>query len=239
MGETEGGSSNEVPLSLSHYLHLQLIGYLGLLLPFILFGLAAVRPIPGLPRWDTLNSVSAYYYSGAVAVFTGVLVAMSLFLFTYRGYSESRADRVLGKVGGAAAACVAVFPTSAPRNLTEPVWWSELVRTVHYVGAFTLFGVFIVFAIWLFRRSDVPRSERSGAKRRKNNLFLGCGLVMIGAVAWAASSVITHKPIFWPEVIALWAFALSWLVKGEGYNPILHRLQSARDFMRQGEPPSD
>ena len=236
MGETEGGHSSEVPLSLSHYLHLQLIGYLGLLLPFILFGLAATRPIPDLPRWDALSSVSAYYYSGAVAVFTGVLVALSLFLFTYRGYSKSWADRFFGKVGGVAALGVAVFPTGAPENLTEPLWWREWVRTVHYVSAFTLFLVFIVFSVWLFRRSDVPRSEQTGAKRRKNNLFLGCGLVMIGAVVWAGSSVVSHQPIFRPEVIALWAFAMSWLVKGEVYNPILQRLQTAKDFIRQVGP---
>ncbi len=156
-----------MPLSLSHYLHLQLIGYLGLLLLFVLFGLAAARPIPGLPRWDALTSLSAYYYSGAVAVFAGVLVALSLFLFTYRGYSESWADRFFGKVGGAAALCVAVFPTRAPGNLTEPVWWSDWVRTVHYVAAFTLFAVFIVFAVWLFRRSDVPPSEQAGRNAGK------------------------------------------------------------------------
>ena len=54
------------------------------------------RPTPGLPRWETLNSVSAYYYSGAVAAFVRVIFALALFLFTYRGYKNDRVDRWAG-----------------------------------------------------------------------------------------------------------------------------------------------
>lgn len=234
----EGGAlpeadEEEEPLSLSHYLHQQMIGYLGLLLPLILFVLAAARPIPSLPRWETLDSVSAYYYSGADAVFVGILFALSLFLFSYRGYSASRADRILGKIGGGAALGVAVFPTGAPGSLKEPLWWSDAFGTVHYASACTLFLVFIAFAIWLFRRSDTPREEHGGEKRWKNRLFLICGIVMIGAVLWAGSSLITDAPIFWAEVIALWAFALSWLVKGGAHRPILRRLQAETPSPRQ------
>lgn len=230
-GAADGGNQPEAfrgeePLSLSHYLHQQLIGYLGLLLPLILFVLAAARPVPPLPRWQTLDSVSAYYYSGADAVFVGILFALSLFLFSYRGYSASWMDRLLGKIGGVAALGVAVFPTGAPQSLEEPLWWSDALGTVHYVSASTLFFVFIAFAIWLFRRSDTPRAERGGEKRWKNRLFLVCGIVMIGAILWAASSLVTDAPIFWAEVIALWAFALSWLVKGGAHRPILRRLQT-------------
>ena len=217
----------EVPLNLSHYVHQQLIGYLGLLLPLILFVLAGVRPVPGLPQWSTLDSVSAYYYSGADAVFVGILFALSLFLFSYRGYSDSAADRWLGKVGGVAALGVAIFPTGAPETLMEPVWWSGALGTIHYASASLLFGVFILFATWLFRRSDKPPEQRSKSKQWKNWLFLGCGIVMIAAILWAGSSLFTGKPIFWAEVIALWAFALSWLVKGGAHKPILATLQLA------------
>jgi len=217
----------EVPLNLSHYVHQQLIGYLGLLLPLILFVMAGVRPIPNLPQWETLDSVSAYYYSGADTVFVGILFALSLFLFSYRGYSESAADRWLGKLGGTAALGVAVFPTGAPDPLAEPMWWSDLLGTIHYASATALFGVFILFATWLFRRSNQPPEKRTTEKQWKNWLFLGCGVVMIGAILWAASSLVTGRPIFWAEVIALWAFALSWLVKGEAHKPILATLHLA------------
>ena len=51
---------------------------------------------------------------------------------------------------------------------------------------------------------------------------------MIGSVLWAASSLITHAPIFYPEAIAIFAFAISWLVKGELYQPVLKAMRQLR-----------
>src|ERR1700757_4451397 len=97
--------------NLSQQAHRQLIGYLGLLLPFLLYGVAGLRHTAGLVPWRLLSSISAYYYTGAVAVFVGVLFALALFLLTYRGYKGVIADRVLGLIGGTAAIFVALFPT--------------------------------------------------------------------------------------------------------------------------------
>ena len=83
---TTSPSEDATPQDLSHRFHRSLIGYLGILLPVLLYGLAGLRPTTDLPRWETLNSISAYYHTGAVAVFVGVLFALALFLLTYRGY---------------------------------------------------------------------------------------------------------------------------------------------------------
>src|ERR1044072_2755355 len=112
------------PIGLSQRAHRQLIGYLGLLLPVLLWVIAGLRPTGDLPPWRVLPSVSAYYYTGAVGVFTGVIFALSLFLLTYRGYAGVVADRVLGSAGGLAALGVALFPTAAPRPLVAATWWS-------------------------------------------------------------------------------------------------------------------
>jgi hypothetical protein len=232
-GDLPESNHKELRLGLSHYMHQRMIGYLGLLLPVILVVLAAARPTPGLSPWRPLDSVSAYYYSGAVAVFIGVLFAMSLFLLSYQGYVDSRADRVLGKIGGGAALLIALFPTGAPEGLDEPAWWREWVGWVHYFAAISLFVVFILFALWLFRKTGEDPEQLSAEKRRKNLLFLVCGIVMTVAVVWAGSSLVTGKPIFWPEVIALSAFALSWLVKGEAYRPALRGLQAATEVRRK------
>jgi hypothetical protein len=84
------------PDDLSQRAHRRVIGVLGLVLPALLYLLAGMRPTDGLPRWDSLNSISAYYYTGAVGVFVGVLFALSLFLFTYRGYKGVKVDRIVG-----------------------------------------------------------------------------------------------------------------------------------------------
>ncbi|PYO75248.1 MAG: hypothetical protein DMD64_01070, partial [Gemmatimonadetes bacterium] len=195
--------------SLSQQAHRRLIGILGLLLPLLLFIFAGLRHTVGLPAWTPLNSISAYYYTGAVAIFVGVLFALALFLLTYPGYKGVIADRLLGLVGGTAAILVALFPTSAPDGLSAPTWWSPYMRTVHYLSAVVLFVAFILFAIWLFRKSNIPRrGDRPLEKRRRDDICLASGIIMIASVLWAASSMFTHAPIFIPESIAIVAFAV-------------------------------
>ena len=70
---------------LSHQSHRQLIGYLGILLPLILILLAGLRPTPGLPRWEPLNSMQrVLLHRSRCTAFVGILFALALFLFTYR-----------------------------------------------------------------------------------------------------------------------------------------------------------
>jgi len=221
------GKAGADPQDFSYQTHRRLIGYLGFLLPPLLYLLAGIRPTDNLPQWDLLNSISAYYYTGAVAVFVGVLFALSLFLFTYPGYEGVLADRVVGTLGGFAALGVAFFPTAAPAGMSEPIWWSTTTRVIHYASAVSLFGAFIIFSIWLFRKSSIPSNRnRPLGKRQRNVIYLGCGLVMIACMLWAGSSFFTGAPIFWPEAIALWAFAISWLVKGEAHRPIVDTAQA-------------
>ena len=211
-----------VPKNFPYQNHRRLIGYLGLFLPFLLYLLAGIRPTNCLPRWNLLSSISAYYYTGSVAVFVGVLFALSLFLFTYQGYKGVLADQVVGKLGGLAALGVAFFPTKAPAGISEPTWWSPATRVIHYGSAFFLFVSFIIFSLWLFRKSNIPsKGDRPPAKRLSNAIYLWCGVIMIVCILWAGSSLVTRAPIFWPEAIALWAFSCSWLVKGKAYRPIV------------------
>jgi hypothetical protein len=215
-----------VPRVLSQQAHRRLIGYLGFFLPVLLYLVAGLRPSDGLPPWQVLTSVSAYYYTGAVGIFIGVLFALSLFLFTYPGYEGEHADRVLGTLGGLAALGVALFPTTAPGGLVPPTWWTPTIRTIHYGSAVSLFVVFILFSIWLFRKSSVPlRANRPRDKRWRDHICLACGIAMIVCVLWAASALITHGPIFWAEALAIMAFAISWLVKGEAYQPVIVRFR--------------
>lgn len=219
------------PKDLSQRAHRRLIGVLGILLPVLLYMVAGLRPVEGVPPWAPLSSVSEYYYTGAVAIFVGVLFALSLFLFSYRGYEGVLADRLVGTVGGAAALGVALFPASAPDDLSEPSWWSGGIEVFHYVSAVALFVAFILFATWLFRKSSVAKSDRPLEKRRRDAASLACGIVMIVCVLWAAAASMAHAPILLPEAIAIVAFAISWLIKGEAYLPIvraIRRLAGAR-----------
>ena len=69
------------PDDLSGRAHRQVIGYLGLALPILLVQAERLRPNAPADQW-TGDSISAYYWTGAVALFAGLLAALSLFLLT-------------------------------------------------------------------------------------------------------------------------------------------------------------
>lgn len=210
------------PIDLSQLAHRRVIGFLGLFLPGLLYVIARGRPSPSLPGFKHLDSLSAYFYSGAVPVFVGVLFSLGLFLVTYRGYRGEIADRAVGCIAGISAILVGLFPTEAPPKVDPPYWWTPPTEYLHYGSAITLFICFILFATWLFRKSSIPRrKDRPPDKQVRNHVFLGCGIIMIASVAWAAYSLQKKGPIFWQESFAVWAFAISWLVKGEAHRPII------------------
>lgn len=201
------------PDDLSGHAHRQLIGYIGLVLPILLIVIALLRD--GVERWRSLESISAYYYSGAVAAFVGMLVALALFLFTYRGYQNKNewADRLAARTGSIAALGVAFFPTAPPASEPALSWWTPTTGVVHHVSAFVLFAVFAVFCLWLFRITPGDKPQ-GGGKGTRNTIYLACGVVIVACIIYAGVAGLQGRPIFWPESIALFAFALSWLVKG-------------------------
>jgi heme/copper-type cytochrome/quinol oxidase subunit 2 len=218
MTDDRSPTERDVPDGLSQRAHRTVIGVLGLFLPVLLYVIAGLRPTTGLQAWILLNSVSAYYYTGAVGIFVGVLFSLALFLFTYRGYVGVWADRIVGMTGGAAAVMVALFPTGTPDGLTGPAWWNKATGRIHTVAAIVLFVTFILFSVWLFRKSNIPRRpDRPPPKRLRDDICLACGLVMIAAVLWAGIAALGDGPIFIPETVAMLGFAVSWLVKGEAH----------------------
>ena len=207
------------PDDLSDHAHRQLIGYIGLVLPLILIYMAVVRD--GVAQWRSLESISAYYYSGAVSAFVGMLVALALFLFTYRGYHNRYywADRAASIIAAFAALGVATFPTAAPVGVPVLSWWSPVTGVLHYVFAIILFAMFAVFALWLFRIKPTGE-EVTPDKRWRNRVYLLCGIVIVGSIVWAGVAGLNGRSIFWPESVALIAFAVSWLVKGYAHTTI-------------------
>jgi hypothetical protein len=224
-----GDAAASRPDDLSDHAHRQLIGYIGLVLPTLLIFIAIVRD--GMERWRSLESISAYYYTGAVAAFVGMLVALALFLFTYRGYQNKYnwADRWAAKVAAVAALAVAFFPTKAPEGVTALLWWTPTTGRLHHVAAIVLFTLFAVFALWLFRLT-ADGEQPTPDKRWRNRVYLVCGLVILGCIAWAGFNGWRGRPIFLPESIALIAFSVSWLVKGYAHRTIAG---AARTMLRR------
>ena len=172
--------------------------------------------------------MSAYYYTGAVTAFVGLLVALALFLLTYRGYDNRLgwADRTAAVIAGIAALGVAGFPTEAPAGVSPFSWWASWNGVVHYVSAVVLFAMFAVFSLWLFRLSALGETPDSD-KRNRNRIYLGSGIIIVASMAWAGIAGWRDRPIFLPESVALVAFAVSWLVKGRAGRTIVAAIRSA------------
>lgn len=198
----------------SNHLQRQVIGFLGLLLPWLLPLIAGLRPTEGIGHaWKLLPSVSAYYHTGAVVVFVGVLAALAVFLLTYLGYrNQGWKDQTAAIIAGVAATIVALFPTAVPPGVRRPTWWTERIGLIHGIAATVLFATFIFFSLFLFTQSSAARP--SPGKRARNTIYIVCGLAMIVCTLWAIVAGLRKAPIFWPETLSLEFFAISWLTKG-------------------------
>ena len=195
--------------------HRQFIGVAGALLPVLVLALDRIRETDGLTGAD-LRSVSAYYYTGAVVVFVGTLIALSIFLFMYEGYRNEwrRQDRVTALIAGTAAALVALFPTSPPKPGFRLSWWTVPQGYLHYAAAALLLACFAYYCLVLFRKPAPGGPALTRAQNARNFLYAGCGITILASMVWAAIAGALKQSIFFPEALALEAFALSWLVKG-------------------------
>jgi len=200
---------------LSTHGHRQLIGWVGATLPAMVWIMSAWRPTPSLTRWGILPSISAYYYTGAVTVFVGALVALSAFLITYRGYDNVHGglDRTFAVIASVSAFGVAFFPTSPPNDTLKPVWWWGGFHILHLASAAVLFGAFAFFALVLFPKRQ-PGVAMSNDKKNRNRIYKGCGYTILACMGAVPLFSRLKWSIFYPEAGALVAFAMAWLTKG-------------------------
>jgi hypothetical protein len=192
------------------YLYLRrAIGIIGVALPVVLIIGKLIVEGGGLQ-----DSISSYFYTDMRGVFVGSMCAVGAFLLSYRGYDVI--DDIAGNLAGVAAIGVALFPT-AP---ADPSSTAQLIGVLHLVFASIFFLTIAFFAIFLFRRtSEMGPTER---KLQRNRLYLTCGVVIIAcllAIAavhqfFEAETAAIH-PELWLESIAVMAFGVAWLTKGE------------------------
>jgi len=198
------------------------IGFLGFIFPLLLIVVAAVFS----NCQNVQNSISAYYHTISRNVFVGVLCAISLSLFAYRGYS--RVDNLVGNLAAASALGVAFFPTSLDAPFTPclpTVFDNGMVSTFHFLSAAVLFVCFSFFSLLLFTKS---KGTKSKVKIIKNRIYRTCGFIMLACIGLIAiyfgfqekliQSLEKLRPVFWLESLALWAFSISWLTKSEYFH---------------------
>ena len=217
------------------------IGLLGYFLPLVLI-------VYGLWSPDgILGSISAYYYTPMREVFVGTLCAQAVFLWSYEGYRDPDpaliTDRNIARLAAIGVLLVALMPTAeanaykaaeaAPVTMDRPVdctlaqclLGDQTASMIHNLGAFLFFGALAVFCLVLFVKGGTETPE----KRARQRIYRICGWIIIAAMALMAvvslgglTERLAHlRPIFWLEVAASFAFATSWLVKGDSLHPLV------------------
>ena len=186
----------------------KVIGFLGILLvPVLIIGSLLLDHTK-----EIKVSVSAYYYSHMRNVLVGVLCCISLFLFSYHGYSWK--DSLASKLAGLFALGIAFFPTSETNDKHDPI------SILHYITAGIFFVILSYMSIYLFTKTS---GRITSQKKKRNHVYRVCGIIM--AVSAAAiplekiNVIYEHisflKPTLLLETFALISFGISWLTKGE------------------------
>jgi hypothetical protein len=212
----------------TNYLYLRkAVGWLGTLLPVILL---AADPVALSIEHSSCAwlpaSVSGYYYSPVRNIFVGALCALGLFLIAYVG--ADLGDRVITDLAGLFALGVALVPTTptvaSPPSLTcETVaQWStreQVVGDIHAVSS-VLFFLFLAWMAIRFTNTNSP--QPSPQKLRRNWIYRICAIVIL--VSTAAAVITNFLPaslrppfpwLFLYEAVGIFAFGVSWFVKGQ------------------------
>ena len=211
------------------------IGLLGYFLPPALLAYSLIWGDGLLP------SISAYYYSPMREVFVGTLSAIAVFLWSYEGYrprpGEWLSDLMAGRAASLGALAVALIPTAPGQpvacTLSQCVLGFSAASTLHWLGAALFFGALALFCLVLFVRGAHPDPEKTAS----NRIYRACGwiilaaLALIGLILLSPEPVKTQltplRPVFWLETIATFAFATSWMVKGDAMKPVVRALAHA------------
>jgi len=195
------------------------VGILGILFPVVIIAGSII--FGGCD--EILGNLSTYYHTKMRNFFVGILCAIAFFLFAYKGYS--RIDSIAGNVACIFAILVAFFPTSTTEVLTPCIlspYENKISSSIHFFSAGGFFLIMAYFSIFLFTKKE-PKYTKMKLKR--NKLYRVCGYIILGCIAVMAILFLLdnlyngeifkrYNPTIWFETLALWAFGISWLVKG-------------------------
>ncbi len=205
---------NEISLVFSYLALRKSIGLLGIAFPFVVSLGALILFQTGIQ-----SSVSSYYHTGMRDVFVGTLCVIGFFLLSYKGYERS--DNVAGNLGCIFAVGLALFPTTPDCAAASG---ARLIGYVHLAFSALFFLTLIYFSLFLFTKTD-PNKSPSRRKLQRNKVYKACGytmgicILLIAIYSFLPDTMATflkaYKPVYWLEALAVLAFGISWLTKGQ------------------------
>lgn len=182
------------------------IAYVGVMLPWVLWIGGCLRGVGALQ-----SSMSAYYHTSMRDVFVGVLVALGLLLYLYKGFSPKE-NRALN-CAGVLAIGVAIFPTVRVGEQRG------MIGIVHAVCAVAFFACIAYVSI--FRAVDTLSLMKDGGRAKQLRVayqVLGGSMVLFPIAAVLLSTAFEPASdwmVFFAEAAGVVAFAAFWFVKSE------------------------
>jgi len=204
-------------ISISYFQLRTIIGLLGIFLPLI-----CIAGTIWFNNFLVLDSISLYYYTSIRDIFVGIMICISIFLFSYHGYNTF--DNVITNISGVAGVLIALFPC---KNLA----WTDKVSVlvldnivtdkIHLVAALVFFSLLAINSIFCFTKSDTLIRKRS-KKYYRNVLYRTSGVIILVCLAVLIFITCFTSDAFRQttrltlvlESVMLLAFGISWLVKG-------------------------
>lgn len=205
----------------------KLIGILGFLLPIIIVFFYG----------NFLPSISHYYYTRSALFFIAILAAFGFFLISYSGYKlkdeEKKkkltfSDNVVTHIGGFAILIVVLLPTSCTNafleicNPCQPNGFclfghqSLTINKIHLFSAATFFIAMGYMSLSNFTRGKDTKYHLY-YKLCGYIIFISLGLLVIEFIMREFVNDdfnVTGYDVFILETIMVFAFSISWLLKG-------------------------
>lgn len=205
-----------VDLHLTHFALRKYIGYLGASLPFVLvLGNIIFRQLDETPPIALVQpSISDYYYTEMGNLFIGVLWAIGLFLFSYRGHPIEKGDFMdenkLTNFAGILAILVSILPVR---------YDSGLVYYLHMASASSFFMIMGLMSYFRFPRGNQNDLSSVGKKKRRRRNYKAMAIVIwislfVMSISILTGNEMTGNNILYLETICLLAFGTSWIIKG-------------------------
>lgn len=205
------------------------IGLIGFGLPIALLLSVYIFSVP------MMTAISKFYFTGMRDVFVFSLCAIGVFLISYHGYEPDEGtwltDWRVSTVAGVCAILVALVPTGCngscyfPLALSDQLITSDDLQGYIHTGSAGLFlACLAIFCLVLFTQSDQPCPTPD--KVLRNMIYRACGYIIVAMIVLLFAFKLLFSDIgetwdaawhftFWAESMAVWAFAISWLIKGE------------------------
>ena len=190
----------------------KMLGWLGILLPWIVLLLCAIYGcVPnGHIFPDSISST--YYYDPTITPFMIILGSSGILLMCYRGYNWI--DDLINTATGIAAECICLFPCWGPKRIVGtfqvPV---NVSSTIHNISAIIFFVLLAINVLFLFTKSS---GEMTRNKKIRNIIYYicGCGMILSLIALFVFSG---WALIWWVEAIALMFFGIAYLTKADVY----------------------